>query len=303
MKEITIFRGATGLNTVEDPVRIDRQKNGLTDLQVAVNVSIDQSRRVNRRAGVSLLQSGSYHSLFCDGGDCFVVSDTTLYQVAADGSLSTVTTLTKNNRVGFAQSGERTYYANGVDKGYISGGENNSWVKGTYTGPGTNRQFSAPPAGHHLAVWGNRMLISQDNALWWSEPYNFNLYNLAESFVQFHSHIRMIHPVDAGIFVSTEKRTVFLRGLEGVNPKKLALESRLPYPAIEWSDASRLIDAADVGFQEGGLGVMWASPKGAVFGSSSGGTYNLNRDKVVYPDNATTGFGCMRGFNFIHGLN
>jgi len=54
MKPITIFTGATGLNTVMDPVRIPAQKSELSDLQVAVNVTIDQSFRTSRRAGVVL---------------------------------------------------------------------------------------------------------------------------------------------------------------------------------------------------------------------------------------------------------
>lgn len=296
---ITIFSGATGLNTVEDPVRIGFQKNGLTDLQVAVNISIDQSLRINRRTGVTRINTGSYHSLFCDGGGCFVVKDDSLYQVG-DGALTGLRSgLTTGQKVSFAQAGDRTYYTNGYENGYIYNGASRVWAKGTYTGVETNRQFSEPPIGSHLAIFGSRMFISENNVLWWSEPFNFGLYDKAESFVQFYDNIRMVQPVAGGIYVSTTKKTYFLNGNL---PKEFVFMEVAQFPAIEWSNAVEKIDAADIGL-DGGLCAVWASREGAILGAPTGQIFNLNKNKVVYPDNATTGFGCLKGYNFIHGVN
>ena len=300
MNPILIYSGATGLNTVDDPIRIDFQENGLTDLQVAVNVSIDQSNRVNRRSGVQRLQPGSFHSAFCDGGDCFVVRDTSLYQVANNGVLTGIRSgLTADQRIDFKQTGDRTYYCNGYELGFIYNSVSNVWSVGTYTGPDTNRQFSAPPIGTHLAVFQGRMFISEGSILWWSESFNFDLYNKAESFVRFHDDIIMIQPVDGGIFVSTEKSIYFLGGSV---PKEFTFNEVAQFPAIEWSNTVEKVDATDIGL-EGGLSALWASKEGAIIGFPTGQIFNLNKNKVVYPDDATTGFGCLKGYNFIHGVN
>ena len=300
MKPILIYSGATGLNTVDDPVRIGFQENGRTDLQVAINISIDQSNRINRRIGTKRLLTGSYHSLFCDGGDCFVISGGSLYRVNSDDTLTGLRSgLTEDQRMDFEQVGDRTYYCNGYERGFIYNSVSYSWVAGTYTGPETNRDFSAPSTGVHLAMFQSRMFISEGPVLWWSEPFNFGLYNKAESFGQFHDGIIMIQPVYGGLFVSTDKKTYFASGL---NPKDFTLKEVAQFPAIEWSNTAEKIDASDMGM-DGGLCALWASREGAILGFPTGQIFNLNKNKVVYPDDATTGFGCLRGYNFIHGVN
>lgn len=299
---ITIFSGATGLNDVEDPARIAFVRGGRSDLQAAVNVTIDSSLMVKTRAGTSLLQSGNFYSLFAHKNFCFVMKDDSLYGVAADGSLTGIRSGMHNGeKVAFWVVGERTYYCNGFENGVILGNISSSWPVGTYVGPATNRQFNAAPIGHHLAQWGSRMFISRDNVLWWSEPHNIYLYHLGGSFVQFRTKIRMIRPVTAGIFISTENRVLFLRGNQGNDPKSFSMEIISDYPAIEWTDAGN-VKGNEVGFQDPGLAVVWATKHGAFIGLSSGNAYNLNREKVVYPDGCY-GFGCLMDYHYIHGIN
>ena len=295
---ITIFSGATGLNTVESPERLAKG-----ELQAAVNVTIDSSRIVKTRPGSLLLQSGDFHSLYSDENVCFVMRGTSLYGVAADGTLTGIRSgMTAGARTAYWRVGERTYYGNGFENGVIVGNISSSWPVGTYTGPDSNRQFSAAPAGHHLAMWGSRMFISQDRVLWWSEPHDVYLYNLAEAFVQFRTKVLMIRPVSAGLFVSTENRVVFLRGNQGNNPKSFTLENVSDFPAIEWTDTG-YFNGVECGFEDTGLSAVWATKHGVFAGLSSGGYYNLNRSKVVYPDSSCTGFGCLMGYHYIHGIN
>jgi hypothetical protein len=292
--KITIYQGSTGLNIVDDPVRIAK-----TDLQVAVNVSIDSSGRVKSRRRTLQVQNGNFHSLFCAGKDCFVIKDTALYQVALDGSLTGIRSGLTDARMAFAQAGDRTYYTNGFEKGVILGGISSVWGLGTYIGPTTHRHFSAPPTGHHLEVFAGRMLIAQDNVLWWSEPFNFGLYDLSGSFVQFHTKITMVKSVDTGIFLSTENSTYFL---SGTDPKQWALRKVTNYPAIEWTVATDYFSAADLGFETIGMLPVWASKEGAIMGTPDGMVINLNKKKVIYPESAREGFGGIIGFNFIHGV-
>ena len=299
MRPITIFTGTTGLNIVDDPGRLSQKSGGLVDMQVAVNITVDQTGRPKSRPRTKTLQSGSYHSLFCDGGDCFVVSGSTLHQVAADGSLTTVRTGLTQAKMAYAQVGARTYYTNGYELGIISGGTHEDWTAGTYAGPKTHRQFSAPFPGHHLAEFFGRMVITRDNAVYWSEPYNFGLFDFAASFVQFHSKILMVKSVDTGLFVSTQNNTYFLMGTD---PGKWVKRHAAGFPAVEWTCAIDYFNAADIGIGSSGRCAVWASQEGAIMGTPDGGIVNLNKRKIIYPEAAKSGFGGVFGYNFIHGV-
>jgi len=290
---ITIFKGTTGLNTVSDPVRIEP-----TDLQVAVNISIDSSGRPRTRRGLTQLQTGSFHSLFCAGRDCFVIKDGSLYQVAANGSLSgAIKSGLSNNRMSYAQVGDRTYYSNGIDLGIIYQGQHVDWDEEDYIGPGTHRHFSGPVSGDHIAEFFGRMLIAKYNVLWWSEPYNFGLYDMASSFVQFYTKIIMLAPVDQGLFISTEKNTYFISGRDST---KWQARKVAGYPAIEWTNVK--VEADDIGAEVSGQYAVWASSEGAILGTPDGNIINLNKKKIIYPETAKTGFGCLVGTNYIHGM-
>ena len=291
---ITIFTASTGLNTVAEPLKIAE-----TDLQVAVNITIDQVGMVERRKGFTLLQLGDYHSLFCDKGDCFVINSDSLYQVGADGSLRLIRSgLTPNALMDFIQVGFRTYYVNGYEFGWIEDGVSNIWETGTYVGPTTNVVFSGPMPGQHIAQSSGRVFISTDNVLWWSELFDFGLFNRSESFIQFHTTIRMIKPTAGGMFISTDRNTYFTVGL---NPMTWILNKVASFPAIEWSAAIEPIEGTDIGLSPG-LCVVWASKEGAILGTPEGQIINLTKDKIIYPDDAKTGFGCFIGYQFLHGL-
>lgn len=300
MKPITIFTGATGLNMIYDPVRLPRQKDGRSDLQVAVNVSIDQSYRVNSRKGAIKIQDGSFHSLFCDGADCFVIQGDALFQVAEDGSLRGIRDgLNESAKMSFCQVGPRTYYSNGFEFGFIEGGISYAWEKGTYRGPDTNRVFNGPFPGEHLSELAGRMFISDGKVLWWSELFDFGLYDQAKGFIQFYSNIRMIKSVDTGLFISTDYNIYFMAG---VNPSEWKPRKLTNYPAIEWTDSIQYVDAADIGINAVGLCPVWASAEGVNLATPEGVIYNLTKSKIIYPETAMSGFGEMVGTNFIHGV-
>lgn len=290
---ITIFKGTTGLNTVDDPVRIQD-----TDLQVAVNITIDRSGRPRTRRGLTLLQSGNYHSLFSSGNSCFVCSSGALYQVAADGTLTGIRSGMSDRPMDYAQAGKNTYYVNGIDKGRINAGVSYVWSKGTYTGPETTRHFSGPPDGDHIEVMGGRIFVSKDNVLWFSELYNFDLFDQAQGFVQYNTKILFLQSVKTGLFLSTENNTYYLAFQEGILLQRMVL----PYPGIEWTNTMTDIAPADIGLESLGALAAWASREGVVIGTGAGVAVNVNRNKIIYPETAKTGFGAMVGFNFIHGL-
>ena len=299
IKPVTIFSGALGLNTVDPPYRVESTKAGACDLTAAVNVSIDRSGRVSMRPGIRRLQSGNFHSLFCDGGPCLVGVDDKLFQVGTEYSLTELASGLQGTRIDYVQSGEKTFFTNGYQSDYVKDGQVWPWQMGTYLGPETTRHFEERPVGSHLEIHAGRMYIAQGSVLWWSEMFQFGLFNFGESGVQFHTDIRMVRSVESGLFVSTARNVYFLAG---VKPMEFQRRKVSDYPAVEWSDAIQKVPLAEVGFQSGGMGVLWASPEGSVVGSPEGFAANLTKKKIIYPENVRTGFGCLRGYHYIHGV-
>jgi hypothetical protein len=299
MKQLPLFRGSTGLNTVDDPTRIDySSKSGTSDLAVAVNVTLSPSGRINRRTGKTLKISLDSHSLFCDGGEGIFIHDSKLYLLEIDFSYRLLCTLSTNNWMAYTQIEDRIYYTNNIDLGYIENGIRCAWEKTTaYVGPTTQRIFTGPFAGNHLAYHGGRAYIAKDGIMWWSEYGALQWYDMARNFVQYGTCIRMIKPVSDGLYVSTEKEIYFLAGLV---PHEFEQRQVCTFPALEWSDAIDYVDGSDVSNLEiAGLCALWSTTEGAMLGCPGGVVVNLNKKKVVYP-NGTKGRSLLRGLNFIH---
>ena len=302
MNPITIFRGTSGLNTVDDPARIPMAKNAISDVAELVNMRVESSGRPSKRVGQTLIESGSFHSMYCDGGDCFVAkdrdADTAIYQVGNDGTLAGIRSgLTIGQRIAFKQYGAKTYYANGMQYGIIEGGVSKTWEPGEYHGPATDRSFSIPSGITHLEAHSGRMFVSIGNVLWWSELFRFDIFDQARSLIQFHTDIRMVKSVASGLYVSTEHNTYFLTGNK---PSEFTMVKVASFPAVEWSESIESVDGGDIGFDPG-LCALWVSPEGAILGLPSGQILNLTKTKIIYPESVRTGFGCLMGYNFIHG--
>lgn len=300
MDIIPLFRSSSGLMTTVDPTRIPYDpESGVTALAKAVNITHDETGRPTRRRGYTLKQSGGFHSLFCDEGDCFVGSGPYLYRVGTDYSLQQLRGALSGARISFLQHNEETYYANGWQNGVIRDGVSYSWPVGAYEGPDTIRQFSGAPVGQHLAYYNSRFYVSRNKVLWISEPFAPGLFDRARGFIQFENKITMIKPVDNGVFVSDTKRTWFLAGKDYTDfEQKLAA----PYPALEWSDAVEYISASELGLEAVGHCALWGSPEGAILGTPDGRAINLTKDRVVYPKLGAQGAGLLRNKNFIHSI-
>lgn len=294
------IKSCTGLNTVKDRVRIDYDwRTGVSDLAVAMNIRITPDGRPCRREGKTLLKAISNpHSLFCDGGEALFVASSTLYLLGTDFNYTSIASLTSNDYMAYAQVHNRIYYTNGIDLGYVEDGIAYDWEKTTdYVGPTTQRGLSGPFAGSHLGWHGGRMYISKDTALWWSNYLAIDWYDMARNFAQFGTPIRMIKPVDGGLYLSTCKEIIFLKGSV---PGEFKKDTVADYPALEWSDAIGYIDGQNfIGLGLSGPCAMWTTREGAMVGSPEGKVINLNKKKVLYPE-GTSGRSLIKGLNFIH---
>lgn len=306
MPLIDLYSGSSGLNTALDPQRLSQggaNTPGIIEFSQAVNVSIDERGLVTLRNGDTLANPGEFHSLFCDGGDCFIIqertNDAALMRVAADLSLSGIRSgLTKGQRMSFAQANYDTFYSNGIENGYIRGGVSAAWPVETYYGPDTNTSFGPAPVGDLIAFRpGGGMLIASGPVLHFNRfPFNFGLY-AGTDIVQFGSDITMIAPVAAGTFVSDGERTWFLQGESWFDTtQKLAAE----YPALTGSLAHNKVTLRDMGLDSSGFGRIWASTEGVCLGLDDGSFINLTDDKIDYPAGHSTGACVTTKSHIIH---
>lgn len=306
MADSIILKGALGLNNKIDPIRHQyNPETGVGFLAEAVNCDIDDSGMISRRSGQIELSDMPSQSVFCNGGDCFVMqdraSDSAIYQVGTDFSLTGVrSSMTKGARVSFCQIGQKTYYTNGFQNGVIANGISTSWpVNVPHVGAETVREFYDAPLGMHIALFQSQMWIAKDNVIWVSEPNAFGKFDMARKFFQFGSSATMIRPVANGIWISDNEKTGFITA--AAKFEEMSYISKSPFPAHEWSDNIALVDLSQSVFQIPGLSAVWSSDAGLCIGSPEGKLTITTEKNLLYPTGAS-GATVVDGHNVINSI-
>lgn len=103
---------------------------------------------------------------------------------------------------------DRWYAGSTTTSTFTFAGYNNQLVR-----PCRTEHMLPPPAGAKLvAFWRGRMLCAVGNALFASRLHAWHLFDLRKDFKQFSADLTLVHPVDGGIWVGTEKELAFLAG-------------------------------------------------------------------------------------------
>lgn len=115
------LRGGNGIRNDVSPERFSLQ-----DLSVGENIDIDETGKVSRRAGRTLVESGEFHSLWSKRGYSFVVKEGVLNRIRAGMSLEPVEAgITR--RVAYEFAGDKVYWTDGSKHGVVSASGNNPW--------------------------------------------------------------------------------------------------------------------------------------------------------------------------------
>jgi hypothetical protein len=293
----TIFKGSSGLNTVQHPLRLPYDREvGVMGLSAAVNVVVDDTGMVTRRGGYESVDTGSWHSLFCDGGDCVGVKDGELVLIGPDLNTTLLRTDIQHP-LAYAQVNDAIYYTSRSAYGIVRAGAHIDWVAGAYVGPDTNRDITGPFPAEHIAFHAGRMWLAVDGFLAFSEPFAFSWFDLHQGTIPMESRVRMLAPVADGMFISTETATYFLAG---TNPGEFFLRKATDYPAIERTLAVDRVEAMDVGLDSPGLCRVWASTAGVCLGTPGGAVINLTKAAINYPETAQFGAGFLSDYNYVH---
>lgn len=84
--------------------------------------------------------------------------------------------------------------------------------------------LDAPPLGHIVRYYRGRMFIAQDNILWYSEPYQYEHFNLQSNYFEFPDRIREVMPVEDGIWIGSD-RLYYLSGEDALTFKRSTKEN------------------------------------------------------------------------------
>jgi hypothetical protein len=284
--DITIFTSTIGINNLVDSTRIEFDGKGLIGLEVASNVYVDDNGLLKTVPDSSVEISGAFHSLYPVDSGFYVVNDRTsdsvIYYVTLSSGQFTfqnvVTGLSKGVKVSFAKLGDRVYYTNGTNRGYIVNTTRYAWPYNIWTGREDLSQMVTPPVGTHIDVLSGRILLSYGDELIFTEPYLVGLYNSIRGWRRFESDLLMVRTVENGTYVSDETATYFLAGN---NPNEWILRKVLSYPAIEYGSNPLLINPRNFGLETEQNSLLFNTTKGLCIGLPDGNVINLTEQRYT----------------------
>jgi len=284
-KTVTLYSKTNGLNNYADPTRImyDMQ-SGTIDLAEAYNVDVDSSGRLSMRKGfTATARTEEIGKVFCKGGECLFVSGSVLYKLNEDYTRTSLKTgLTSGLEMYYEQVGNRIYYSNYVERGYVLNGVAYDWVVGTYVGPTTYKVFHDPPPCSIICFHSGRLYLVSADVIWYSEPFAYGWFDTARSFIPLGSNIRMLCSVGSGMFVGLEDGVWFLNG---TTPASFSFAKAADSPVVSGTD----VVGYGVKLGEGGVSgsvAFWTAQDGIYAGFPSGEAKNLTKNRLVFPASA-----------------
>lgn len=150
---------------------------------------------------------------------------------------------------------------------------------GEFNIPLITQFLNPPPPGHIIKYYNGRIYIAANDVLWYTEPYAYELTNLAHNYISFDGRITLLAPVRDGIWISTKKETVFWKVDDPEKPNKRLIKTI--WGAIEGTQA--IFDLSH-GKEEKVWGWMWLATDGIHMGLDSGFIQNLTWSKWMPPD-------------------
>lgn len=136
-------------------------------------------------------------------------------------------------------------------------------------------QVSPPPPGRMLAAYAGRIYIADANGFaWYSEPFGYSHFRLADSFLLWPGPVTLMEPVTGGIFFATDKQTWFYAG----TPEDgFQIIEKFDYGAIRGTSVRN---------RDGS--VYWQSTRGMIIATPDGEARNVQEANVA-PGSATAG--------------
>lgn len=99
----------------------------------------------------------------------------------------------------------------------------------SFSNPLRTQGLDNAPLGHIVKYYRGRMYIAADNILWYSEPFQYQHFNLASNYFEFPERIREVMPVEDGIWIGSDR----LYYLSGDNPDEFKRSTKEYVKVVE----------------------------------------------------------------------
>ena len=280
---------------IKNTVSPERLREG--ELEAAVNVDIDDAGQLRRRRGYQQRDASHHHSAETISGRTFVVRDGVL------GTLGMNFTFTSLVEVGldplsYTAVGDTVYFGSRTASGKIVNGVAQAW--GAEVSPGqwispvmrptdtlgaiAGRMLGAVPMATEIEHYKGRIYLANEQLLWATELYLYDLVDKTKNFIQFENDITMVRAVDDGLYVGTTAQLFFLQGTfaEGLKRSIVVNAPVIPGSAV-------LAPTADVhpqarsGPVPEGTSPVFMTGDGVCVGLAGGQVFNLTRGRMVFP--------------------
>ena len=300
-KPLKIFSKTTGLNNKQDAISLQIDfESGLTELSEAVNIDITDRGKIKRRAGFERLDSSSWYSIAGFGSFGLGLVGDSLYIIHSDGVSTGIRSgLTSGAKMSYQQVIDEIYYCNGSENGVVKGNTSWTWLSDTVpTTPGVKydmRYLTAPPVGDLVSYLSSRIYIAKGEVVFFSLPWSYYWFNLGKDFIPFGATVNMFCPTASGMFVGTEDRIVFLRGLDPLEAEVIEIAN---FPAVKWTNAKIDPNRFPKEFGLKGDTWIWLSKEGICVGSGDGMFYNLTDERLDI-EFALEGAGFFDGIKYV----
>jgi len=290
----TIYSGSIGLNNKVLPHRLPFDGKGVSALETATDFVIGRNGEAVTRRGISLAESGAFHSMYQWSGGFYVVKDrnedSALYFVrvsdSGDLSLSGVRSgLSQGAKIDYAPLGDKLFYSNGYERGYLTVSDGSeAWP--TNTARETTREMVSLPVPKHLDLLSGRMVVSSGDEIFYSEYGKPGIYDAVKSRRHFETDVIMVYAVSTGVFVSQTDSVWFVSGVDP-SPSTLTARKVLEYPAVEYCRVPGTVNPMDYGFDSSLPAALFGTIRGPVVGFQDGTCINLIDNNVTMPDCGT----------------
>jgi hypothetical protein len=111
--------------------------------------------------------------------------------------------------------------------------------------------FQEAPLGHIVKYYMGRIYIVNDNTIYYSEPFQYENFNLAEGFIQYDKRIKEFLPVEDGIWVASDK----LYYISGNNPSEFKSDVKEDIKIVEGT--AKRISGSYILMENTPIGFKW----------------------------------------------
>ena len=158
-------------------------------------------------------------------------------------------------------------------------------------GPKVRTSFMGPPpAGKVLGLFAGRAYVAQGQYLWYSAPFEYELFDMRAGYIGFNSTVTTFAPVSDGLFIGSDRAVYFLAGTD---PTQFHQKQVAAYGAVHGTE--RELPGYYAGAKGGVPGVVqtFMTTHGMCAGYEHGEFKNLTGDRYI-PVPTSTGASLLK---------